>query len=76
MKRVGAAVAGFLASIFCWTAAGAIDTNIGPRWNWSGFYVGVTAGYANTTVRWTDEFGGTTGNFHGPGTTLNCHRRS
>jgi outer membrane immunogenic protein len=68
MKRVAAAVAGFIASAFCWTAASAIDTQIGPRWNWSGYYVGVTAGYANTAVRWTDEFGGTTGNFYGPGT--------
>ncbi len=70
MKRVGVAVAAFVASIFFWTAANAIDTNIGPRWNWSGYYVGVTAGYANTTARWTEEFGVTTGNFYGPGTTI------
>ncbi len=70
MKRVGVTVAAFVASIFFWTAANAIDTNIGPRWNWSGYYIGMTAGYASAGARWTDEFGFTNGNFSGQGTTL------
>jgi outer membrane immunogenic protein len=70
MKRVGVAVAAFVASIFYWTAANAIDTDIGPRWNWSGYYIGVTAGYANANARWTDDLGFTSGNFSGQGVTF------
>jgi outer membrane immunogenic protein len=70
MKRVGTAVAAFVASSLYWTAANAIDTNIQPRFNWSGYYVGVTAGYAHANVRWTDDLGFSTGDFSGAGTTI------
>lgn len=70
MKRVGTAIAALFASMFYWTAASAIDTNIQPRFSWSGYYVGVTAGYASATARWTDDLGFTTGNFSGAGTTF------
>jgi outer membrane immunogenic protein len=71
MKRVRTAVAGILASIFWWSAANALDTNIGPQLrSWDGFYVGVTAGTARGTAHWTDNFFLDSGNFSGDGTLI------
>lgn len=69
MKRVSSAVAGLLASIFWWTAAGAVETNIGPQFRgWDGFYVGASGGIVRGTARWTDDFFGfTTGDFSSSG---------
>jgi outer membrane immunogenic protein len=71
MRRVTAAAAGLLMSIFGWTAASAIDTSIGPQSrNWDGFYIGLNASHIRANARWTDQFGFTTGDFSGEGTSL------
>jgi outer membrane immunogenic protein len=70
MKRVWVAVAALVASMSYWTPARAIDTNIQPRFSWTGYYIGVNAGYASATARWTDDLGFTSGNFSGAGTTF------
>lgn len=68
MTGVRAAVAGLLASIFAWTSAGAIESNVRSRWD--GYYVGMNAGYIYGVARWTDTLGFTTGDFSGTGVML------
>jgi outer membrane immunogenic protein len=58
MRRVTAAAAGLLISIFGWTAASAIDTSIGPQFRgWDRVYVGLSAGTVRSNVTWADSFG-------------------
>lgn len=54
--------------MLAWTSAGAIESNIGPRWD--GYYVGMKAGYVQGVARWTDNLGFTTGDFSGAGVVL------
>lgn len=71
MKVARCAALGFALSVFGWTAAHSIETNIGPRpGTWQGLYAGVHAGFGRATTSWTSNFFVDSGEFSGSGTLI------